>query len=82
MNVSVEIIVAQRENVLQLPLDAITTDDEDNNTVTVIDANGNTSTRAVALGLANNQVVEITKGLKEGERVVLPAAEEGGAEEE
>ena len=82
MNVSVEIIVAQKENVLQLPLDAITTDEEDNNTVTVIDANGNTSTRAVTLGLANNQVVEITKGLKEGERVVMPAAEEGGAEEE
>lgn len=82
MNVSVEIIVAQRENVLQLPLDAITTDEEDNNTVTVIDANGKTSTRTVTLGLANNQVVEITKGLKEGERVVLPAAEEGGGEEE
>jgi hypothetical protein len=38
--------------------------------------------RTVSLGLSNNQIVEVTKGLRAGERVALPAAEEPQGEEE
>jgi RND family efflux transporter MFP subunit len=80
MNVSVRIIVAERRKVVRVPLEALSRDDEDRPTVEVIDASGETSTRSVALGLANNDSVEIVKGLKAGERVVLPESQ-GGSEE-
>ena len=80
MNVSVRITVAERSGVVQVPLEAVS-QDEDEPTVTVIDASGEASQRSVTLGLANNKSVEIVKGLREGERVVLTEsqapAEEG-----
>jgi multidrug efflux pump subunit AcrA (membrane-fusion protein) len=79
MNVSVRIIVAQHRDVVQVPLDAVASDDEDRPIVTVLGPDGET-TRRVTLGLENNKNVEIVKGLKEGERVMV-AAEEGGEEE-
>jgi multidrug efflux pump subunit AcrA (membrane-fusion protein) len=82
MNVSVSIIVAEREDVVQVPLEAISYDDEDVPSVTVVGADGGASARTVSLGVSNNQLVEVTKGLRAGERVALPAAEEGGGEEE
>jgi HlyD family secretion protein len=75
MNVSVRIIVAKRLGVLQLPLEAVTRDEEDRATVTVIDAAGETSLRRVTLGLASNDNVEIVKGLRAGERVALPESQ-------
>jgi HlyD family secretion protein len=71
MNVSVRIIVAQRRNVLQVPLEAVSRDDEDRAIVEVLDASGEPVTRRVKLGLANNQKVEVVSGLKAGERVML-----------
>jgi HlyD family secretion protein len=75
MNVSVRIIVAKRLGVLQLPLEAVSRDEEDRATVTVIDAAGETSLRRVTLGLASNDNVEIVKGLRAGERVALPESQ-------
>jgi HlyD family secretion protein len=75
MNVSVRIIVAKRLGVLQLPLEAVSRDEEDRATVTVIDAAGDTSLRRVTLGLASNDNVEIVKGLRAGERVALPESQ-------
>ena len=75
MNVSVRIIVAKRLGVLQLPLEAVSRDEEDRATVTVIDAAGETSLRKVTLGLASNDNVEIVKGLRAGERVALPESQ-------
>ena len=71
MNVSVRIIVAQQHDVVRVPLEAVTPDEEGHPTVTVIDAAGRTSPRRVTLGLANNKDVEIASGLRAGERVVL-----------
>jgi RND family efflux transporter MFP subunit len=80
MNVSVRIIVAQKENALQVPLEAILRDEEDRPYVTVVDDSGQETNRKVVLGLANNDNVEILKGLRAGEDVVLAqsqAQEEG-----
>jgi HlyD family secretion protein len=71
MNVSVRIIVARKTNALQVPLDAVSRDGEDRPFVTVVDATGQETTRKVVLGLANNENVEIVKGLRAGEDVVL-----------
>jgi HlyD family secretion protein len=66
MNVSVKIIVAQRRNIVIVPLDAVT-----GQTVTVVDAGGRTSRRRVVVGLADNKHVEIRSGVRPGERVLL-----------
>lgn len=78
MNVSVRIITAKRRNVVQVPLEAISRDSEDRPLVTVIGAEGDTKARRVRIGLANNQNVEVVRGLRAGEQVVLPAMEEEG----
>jgi multidrug efflux pump subunit AcrA (membrane-fusion protein) len=80
MNVSVRITVARRHDVLQVPLEAVTQDGGES-TVTVIDESGNESARTVKLGLANNKSVQIVKGLRAGERVVLPEAQAPAGEE-
>ena len=68
MNVSVRIVVARRQNVLRVPLEAVSDDK-----VTVVAPNGKTITRAVKVGLTDNKVVEIRSGLHSGERVLLAA---------
>ena len=75
MNVSVRIVVAKRLDVVQVPLEAVSRDEEDRAIVTVVDAAGETSDRQVTLGLASIKNVEIVKGLRVGERVVLPEAQ-------
>jgi HlyD family secretion protein len=80
MNVSVRIIIAQRSDVVQVPIDAVARDDEDRTTVEVVGANGKSSPRIVKLGLANNKSVEIVKGLRAGERVAIEAV--AGPEED
>lgn len=77
MNVSVRIIVAKRRDVVQVPLDFVT-QDGDEATVLVLDAAGQPVARQVKLGLANNKSVEIVKGLRPGERVVLEEPGAGG----
>ena len=72
------IIVAKRHNVPQVPLEAVTQNDEDRPVVTVINNAGQTSTKPVTLGLANNKSVQIVKGVQPGQRLVLPAS--GGDE--
>jgi len=81
MNVSVRIIVAERHDVVQVPLEAVSHDEEDRAFVTVIDAAGETSPRNVTLGLEATKNVEIVKGLRPGERVVLPESQGPAGEE-
>ncbi len=66
MNASVRIIVAQANDVIEVPVDAVSHDDEDRATVQVIGSDGKTSTRQVELGLANNKSVEVVHGLQCG----------------
>ena len=79
MNVSVRIVVAQRRDTLQVPLEAIV-EEGDDKVVTVIDDSGQATTRTVQIGLENAKNAEILEGLKEGDRVelfeVAPAEEE------
>jgi HlyD family secretion protein len=79
MNVSVRILITQRDDVLQVPLEAVAQDGEEP-TVTVLNEEGEETERPVTVGLANNDSIQIVKGLRAGERVVLPEvapAEEG-----
>lgn len=80
MSVSVHIVVAQRRNVVQVPLEAVTRDDEDHPIVTTIDSSGNSVERKVTLGLSNNKNVQIVKGLRAGQVIELPEAQGGGEE--
>ena len=77
MNVSIRIVVAKRRNVVQVPLEAVTQEGDDA-TVTVLDQSGQPVSRTVKLGLANNKSVEIVKGLRAGQQVVLEGSGGGG----
>jgi RND family efflux transporter MFP subunit len=78
MNASVRIIVAQRQHVLEVPLEAVTKNDEDRPVVTVMDAQGRTALKPVKLGLANNKSVEILKGVRAGQRLVIEQSSQEG----
>jgi RND family efflux transporter MFP subunit len=78
MNASVRIIVAQRQHVLEVPLEAVTRNDEDRPVVTVMDAQGRTSLKPVKLGIANNKNVEILKGVRAGQRLVIESSSQEG----
>ena len=62
------------DNVLQVPVRAITTDANGNTTVTVAldgKTNGRTATRTVQTGKSAGGVIEITSGLQEGDQVIV-----------
>ena len=82
MNVSVRIIVAKREDVVQVPVEAVSRDEEDHAIVNVMGPNGETTPRVVTLGLSSSKNVEIVKGLRAGEHVALPETQGQGQEEE
>jgi HlyD family secretion protein len=71
MNVSVKIIVAQRSNVVRVPLEAVANQGIAGHRITVVGPGNRTSSRQVTLGLADNKQVEIRSGLRPGERVLL-----------
>lgn len=65
----VEIVLDRRENVLWIPTTAI----QAGNVVWVYDADqGTLHKRTLTSGLKNWQTTEVTDGLKQGERIVLP----------
>ena len=72
MNVSVRIIVARRAHVVQVPVEAVSQDEDGQTIVNVVDAKGEPTPRAVTIGLSSNKNVEIRKGLRAGEHVALP----------
>jgi HlyD family secretion protein len=71
MNVSVKVIVAQRRNVIRIPLEAVAGHGPTGHAVTIVGPDGKTSSRHVMLGLADNKQVEVRSGLRSGERVLL-----------
>ena len=70
MNVSVRIVVARHQNVVQVPLAAVR-HEGGRPVVTVAGASGGTATRHVVLGLAGANTIEVRHGLRAGERVLL-----------
>lgn len=86
MNVSADIIVERAENALCVPAEAVNSDGtvlvagegafaEDG--VTIADPS-KIESRPVTLGRGNQDYVEITSGLEEGETVLLPIQSQGG----
>jgi HlyD family secretion protein len=72
MNTSVRIVVAKKANVVRVPLEAVSTNDADQEFVIVLDDSGQQTEVEVETGLENNERVEIVEGLEAGARVVLP----------
>lgn len=70
LTTQVEIFVDQREDVLQVPQQAVVKAGK--KTITfVVDKNGVVTMRVITLGMTNSTSAEVLDGLKEGERVVL-----------
>jgi HlyD family secretion protein len=77
MSAQVEILVDTRTDVLQVPISAVFVDQGFQ--VAYVKTPAGVETRRVGVGLSNDRMVEITKGLSEGEEVYLfkpPGAEE------
>jgi len=77
MSAQVEILVDTRSDVLQVPVSAVFVDQGFQ--VAYVKTPAGTETRRVDVGLSNDRMVEIVKGLSEGEEVYLfkpPGAEE------
>ena len=77
MSAQVEILVDTRQAVLQVPVSAVFVDQGFQ--VAYVKTPAGTETRRVDVGLSNDRMVEIVKGLSEGEEVYLfkpPGAEE------
>lgn len=73
-DVDVDIKVAEQNNVLVIPTEALITDKENNVKVFVVE-NGAVKLKNIKIGLQSDFDVEVISGLKEGDRVVLnPAA--------
>ena len=72
MYATLRIAGAQRANVLSIPRDAVLSTGE-RNVVFVRGADGQLSPREVALGMANDERVEVLRGLAPGETVVASA---------
>ncbi|MFD3158476.1 efflux RND transporter periplasmic adaptor subunit [Haloimpatiens sp. FM7330] len=66
----VDILVGERKNTLKIPAEAIKVDKKGNNYIYVVKDN-KAEERKVSLGLQSDMEVEILKGLKKGEKVIL-----------
>lgn len=71
LTVTVSILVAQKKDVLLVPNGAITTKGE-KTYVQVVSPEGVIEQREITTGISNWQYTEVTNGLSEGERVVVP----------
>jgi len=73
MTANAEILLDEHKNVLTVPENAITYDNQKNSFVNVPDRNQKDGFRKVPvkIGLSNGSVTELVSGLKEGDQVVL-----------
>jgi multidrug efflux pump subunit AcrA (membrane-fusion protein) len=69
MTASVEVVVDKADGVLEVPSAAVSSRGG-SSTVTVLDADGERSTKAVSVGVEGDDATEITSGLQEGDEVV------------
>jgi multidrug efflux pump subunit AcrA (membrane-fusion protein) len=77
MTGNVDVIIAQKQNVLRLPVTAINPRNG-RATVQVVGKDDKLEDRQVTTGLKGDDDVEITSGLNEGDRVVVTAGAGGG----
>lgn len=69
MFANVEILLARRENVIAVPIDAVLERDGGQSVFVVLEATA--QTRPVQLGISDGTMVEIVSGLTEGEVIVI-----------
>ena len=69
MSASCTIILEEAENALTILLEALQTDDEQNNYVTVINDNGTSTKQEVEIGIQNDAYVQIVSGLSEENKI-------------
>jgi HlyD family secretion protein len=71
MSVNIDIHTAEKAGVLMIPQRAVKTDSNNKETVDILQADNMTKTVSVETGLnGDDGMVEVTKGLKEGDKVV------------
>jgi len=75
MTANVEIIAAEKDKALLVPVQAVSRRRR-NNFVTVKLANEKTEERPVKTGISDGEMMEITEGLKEGETVLIQSGKE------
>ena len=73
-SVTVAVTTGTAEDALSVSSAAVTTTSGDRHTVTVLNADGSTATRAVKIGIEGDDTDQILAGLTAGEKVVLPAS--------
>jgi multidrug efflux pump subunit AcrA (membrane-fusion protein) len=78
MTGNVDVIIAQKQNVLRLPVTAINPRNG-RATVQVLRPDGTQETRHVTTGLKGDDDIEITSGLDDGDKVVVTPGGGGGA---
>lgn len=71
MSASCKIILEKAENVITVPIEAVSTADDNSKYVTIVNDNGETEQRTVTTGISNNAYIEITSGISEGEKVQI-----------
>jgi HlyD family secretion protein len=71
MTTNVQIVSAQKDDVLIVPTQAISRKDRRTTVATVVLPGGRTEERAVTTGLSDGDNYEIVDGLKEGDKVVI-----------
>ena len=76
MLASVQVITAQRNKVVRVPLDAVGAivggSSDGQPFVTILGKKGHRTIRLVTLGLVGGNYAQVTKGLKGGEHLALP----------
>jgi multidrug efflux pump subunit AcrA (membrane-fusion protein) len=78
MTAEVKIMIRTVENALTVPVQAVT--EIDGQHIAYVVNGGGVERREVKIGESNEQLIEITDGIKEGERVALDARSRGAAE--
>ncbi|MEQ8189917.1 MAG: HlyD family efflux transporter periplasmic adaptor subunit [Candidatus Eremiobacterota bacterium] len=81
MSVDVDIHIANKSDVLLLPIEAVSTVDG-KHYVTVITGDNRLENREIRTGISNNIQTEIVSGVKAGEKIKLPDLKATPAEEE
>ena len=81
MNVSATIVVDSATDVVLVPLEAVSYDEDDNASVTVVDESGQETVHDVEVGLENADNVQIVEGVEPGDEVVLAESQAPQEEE-
>lgn len=71
MSATCTVIVEEAENVVALPIEAIQKNEENEEFVDVVQSDGNTKQVIIKTGISDDYYVEITSGLKVGDRVQI-----------